>query len=232
MRLTGKEVLTRIGIRSGRTLWRWQRNGLIPVPEIGPAPGGRGRTAYWDETVIDRCHRILDLQRRGHSLAEVREALEFGSVAQTLGATQPPGSSRRPAETPPHPRERFNVYLAARAQSLLRDEDLLRTLITRIQRDKVFERAIQLVRRGLTPLMTFDGSNVAVLAHRTLADWFENPGPRVHARVPVLVIPLYLPLVDSFVGVRRMPSSMRTLTMGLAKAEAEMQQQPHRQKRR
>ena len=211
--LTGKQLLERIGIKSARTLWRWQRHGLIPVPEVKPAPGGRGRTAYWDDTVVDRCFRILELQRLGHSLKEVKAALEHTAIQQRTLPPQPRRSKRRRPPVRIRPKDRFTGTLFALTSDLLTDEDLLRALLGQVERLRVFEQARKLVQRKLTPVMVFDGVDAMVIPHTALTEYFENPGPRVQARHRVLVIPLYLPLTDSYVGVE-LPSAVQQFVLG------------------
>lgn len=75
-RVSSKDILERLGIGSGKTLTRWyNEHELIPPPEIGTHPSGRGKMAYWPAWVLPRCIRIRQLLKSGHSLDEIREML-------------------------------------------------------------------------------------------------------------------------------------------------------------
>lgn len=75
-RVSSKEILERAEIRSGKTLTRWySEHRLIPPPEVGTHPSGRGKMAFWPAWVLPRCIRIRQLLKSGYSLDDIRGML-------------------------------------------------------------------------------------------------------------------------------------------------------------
>jgi DNA-binding transcriptional MerR regulator len=68
--VTAKQILAATGLKNAHTLTRWHKHhGIIPHPTIGVSSSGRGKCAYWPDWVLDRCRRIVELQKQGHTLA-------------------------------------------------------------------------------------------------------------------------------------------------------------------
>src|SRR5262245_23624006 len=66
--VTSKEILEHTGLKSAKTLTRWYQRGIIPKPSVRLHPSGRGKIAYWPDWVLDRCVKLVELQRQGHTL--------------------------------------------------------------------------------------------------------------------------------------------------------------------
>jgi DNA-binding transcriptional MerR regulator len=66
--VTTKQILAETSIEDPKTLYRWHRLGVIPPPGKGLAASGRGRISLWPDWVLDRCKRIIELQKQGYSL--------------------------------------------------------------------------------------------------------------------------------------------------------------------
>jgi DNA-binding transcriptional MerR regulator len=73
--ISSKELLTSLGLRSAITLRRWRERGLIPPPDVGTHPSGRGKISYWPRWVLGRCQEIRHYLKCGLSLEEIRQRL-------------------------------------------------------------------------------------------------------------------------------------------------------------
>ena len=197
MNLTGRQLLQQVGLKSARTLWRWQRHGLIPAPEMGLAPGGRGRTSYWEESVVRRCQQIVDLQKRGYSLGAVREALEHTVVEEEVASTLRQTFKTKEGEEI-RQEDLFHARVMARVAGLIRDDELQRTLLVRMRQSQVFEKALRIVHKELNPLLVFDGADVKVAPDGALALYLQRPDAFPHLRRPLVILPLYLLLIESY----------------------------------
>src|SRR5690242_3790040 len=89
--ITSHDILDKTGLKSAKTLTRWHQRGLIPEPLIRTHPSGRGKVAYWPDWVLNRCLRIVELQREGHSLQSAASVLGV----QDLGSRIERGGSIR-----------------------------------------------------------------------------------------------------------------------------------------
>jgi hypothetical protein len=74
--ISTRDILEATGLKSGKTLTRWHQRGLIPEPLVRTHPSGRGKMSYWPDWVLDRCVRIVELQRQGHSLESAAQTLK------------------------------------------------------------------------------------------------------------------------------------------------------------
>src|SRR5215213_7046126 len=82
--ITSHDILDKTGLKSAKTLTRWHQRGLIPEPLVRTHPSGRGKIAYWPDWVSDRCIRIIELQKEGHSLESVSRMLHIERLDRTL----------------------------------------------------------------------------------------------------------------------------------------------------
>jgi hypothetical protein len=57
------------------------QTGIIPGPHVATHPSGRGKIAYWPDSVLERCRRVAELLRQGHTLGS---ALSLLGYEQTL----------------------------------------------------------------------------------------------------------------------------------------------------
>jgi len=80
--VTSREILEQTGLKSAKTLTRWYQQGIIPPPAIRTHPSGRGKIAYWPEWVVDRCLRIIQLRKDGHSLRAASTLIEKERIAE------------------------------------------------------------------------------------------------------------------------------------------------------
>jgi len=55
---------------SVKTLGRWTDQAVLPKPEIGTHPSGRGKVGFWPDWTVDYCLRIIALRKTGSSLQD------------------------------------------------------------------------------------------------------------------------------------------------------------------
>ena len=84
--VTTADILSATGLKASKTLTRWHQRGVIPAPTVGLHPSGRGKTSYWPDWVLDRCVRLVELQRSGKSLEEAAVAIEMERLEKILDA--------------------------------------------------------------------------------------------------------------------------------------------------
>src|SRR4051794_10593093 len=82
--VTSQQILQATGLKSQKTLTRWAHARIIPEPLIGTHPAGRDKIAYWPDWVLERCKRIVELQRQGHTLSSALTALEYERMLRTI----------------------------------------------------------------------------------------------------------------------------------------------------
>jgi DNA-binding transcriptional MerR regulator len=80
----GVAELADLGGVSRRTVRFYVQEGLLP------APLGVGRGRHYGPEHLERLLEVKGLQERGHSLAEIRHALEHGAAAGDRLAAPPP----------------------------------------------------------------------------------------------------------------------------------------------
>src|SRR5688500_16508550 len=100
--ITSTDILNTTGLKSSNTLTRWHQRGLIPQPLVRTHPSGRGMISYWPDWVLDRCVRIVELQKEGHSLESAARMLQIEQWNRALAQleSQPESISDRLAEMP------------------------------------------------------------------------------------------------------------------------------------
>ena len=86
--VTTSDILAATGLKASKTLTRWHQRGLIPEPTLGPHPSGRGKTSFWPDWVLDRCVRLVALQRDGMSLVDAAAAIEMERLEHVLAEAE------------------------------------------------------------------------------------------------------------------------------------------------
>jgi len=159
-RVTSREILDKLGLESARTLRRWRELNLIPPPETGPHPSGRGRIASWPRWVLDRCLEIRRLTREGHTLKEIGEM---------LGSDWEKAKRKR--------RYRFRDAMLAREKEMrqFRLEEIVRRRLRKLIRHydekyyaglvtlDILDHAVKLVNDGYNPVFVVTEKRVTVV---------------------------------------------------------------------
>ncbi len=81
--VTTNQLLEHLGLSSVGTIQKWKRSGLIPEPSVRQVETGRGRKAFWPESVLERCVEIRRLVKAGKTLDEIKQLLpDVGTEAK------------------------------------------------------------------------------------------------------------------------------------------------------
>ena len=75
-RVTTDDILKVVPI-TRKTLWLWQKKyRFFPNPSKERHPSGRGIVGYYPAWVKDRCKQVYALQKKGCTIAMIKECLE------------------------------------------------------------------------------------------------------------------------------------------------------------
>ncbi len=158
-----RQILKETGIISAKTLTRWYQRGLIPKPTIGTHPNGRGKMAYWDEWVLERCLRIKQLVQSGESLDSIGEMLgsdwpeakrtwrrryRFAEVSQKMDFDAAVTNFAELA---------YRKFLALLDVGRRKDSPGLNKLNEWLWSKETIQKVLELVRQGIQPVLVFDG---------------------------------------------------------------------------
>jgi len=197
--MTTAELLERTGIRDSHTLIRWRKRGLLPDPEEGVHPNGRGRTGLWAEWVVERCLRIRQLVQEGLSLARISEMLgsDWEQEHQRYERQQKLGRYRLGEVT-----ARMDREASARNLAVLVHEKVvpvlaglgsdprkaLAELDNLLFREETVNRILELARDGCNPVVVYDGGVWRISPDFLVGQVLSRTGKDAKAMV---VVPIY-----------------------------------------
>ncbi|MCH7728880.1 MAG: MerR family transcriptional regulator, partial [Planctomycetes bacterium] len=204
-KVSSKDILEKTGISSIKTLTRWYQRGLIPPPEIGTHPAGRGKLAYWPEWVLERCLTIRKLTRAKKSLDEVQHLLscEWADEERKWKKKQRKWKKKRRGE----------YDLAAASEQLLYDQCVISFLeaaddkISPMLADKYHQKlgrrlnsemakiALKHVQAGFNPVLVFDGDELSIVPDFLVTQLLSNAKGGLQSLV---VVPIFDEVVTSF----------------------------------
>jgi DNA-binding transcriptional MerR regulator len=169
--ITTKTLSRKTGL-SAKTLTRWANRGIIPRPAISTHPSGRGKIGYWPDAVLDRCLRIVQLRKQGHSVESALAMLGLEHVNQCLAKLDQPSFAdllaKHKVKGPRGEEVDFlEVFRAAIAGSLrdsVLDRDHHRTILDKLYADNrlLLRNALGLMEGGYSPFLTYDGTTVRI----------------------------------------------------------------------
>lgn len=196
MTVTTEQILEATGLKAAKTLTRWQKLGIIPAPAIGTHPSGRGKAGFYPDWVLDRCRRIAELQRQGHTLRSAVAALETDRVQKLMQEVvdRPSTAELLKGQTVELGNGlRVNLLSAVHAAIIrdlgpVLDGAHLRRVLPRLMAAKETGGwALELVRAGYNPVLISDGTAVEVLADFLVGHRLSEQGT---SAAPLLVFPL------------------------------------------
>jgi hypothetical protein len=201
--ITSKQILKATGLRNAKTLTRWANSGFIPKPEIGTHPKGRGKIAYWPDWVLEKCQRIVRLQKQGHSLSSANCTIEhermlgvFEKVEKSPGWDSVLSEKIKLAQGGELDLATvLHLFILKDVGNIISDTDVLKRLLAVMRTEGVARQGAQFIQAGYNPVCVFNGQKVDVMAdfriaHR-LADEPQKPGA-------CLIIPLLPSLQKAF----------------------------------
>jgi hypothetical protein len=207
--ITSQQILQATGLKSQKTLTRWAHAQIIPEPLIGTHPAGRGKIAYWPDWVLERCKRIVELQRQGHTLSSALAAIEYERMlcnikhAETAPDVNKALSEKKVAL--PGGREvdlgsLLAALVAKEAESVVADAVLRSKLGAEMRKAGVAAQGLQLAAAGYNPICLFDGRQIEVVPDFLVSHWLSEEKPFAPAWI---VIPLLPPLRRAFSALGR-----------------------------
>lgn len=205
--VTSTDILEATGLKSTRTLTRWHKSGIIPEPLIRTHPSGRGKIAYWPDSVLDRCVRIIELQRQGHSLRsavmqlaverveklveEVKGTPSISEVLETKTVTTASGHEVNLLDL-------FHALIWAEVKEVATTSELRQRILTELRQQKAVDLALNLLRSGYNPVLVYDGEKVMITADFMVAHQLSYNASKGGS---LLVVPLAAPLQKAFKGI-------------------------------
>lgn len=192
-RITTDELAQRTGIPK-RTLNGWKRMGVIPSPEVGLHPSGRGKVGYWPESMVRRCKKIKELQRLGYNLksAAFIEANKGFVVDVTDAQNRPTGEQiyeRAIKQANLKPETSANKVFMELTECMLANHLLESSVsVIRVTLDEGYYEALRILKKGYYPVLWFDGGFAQVVPEAV-----ASLRLREHDRMfdTAVVLPLY-----------------------------------------
>ena len=202
--VTSRQILEKTGIVSIKTLTRWHQRSLIPRPQVLTHPNGRGKMAYWDDWVLERCVRIKQLVQSGESLDSIREMLgsDWGAAERNWRRRYRFAEVSRKMDFDAAVAN-FSDLAYRKLVSLLdvgrrKDSPGLNKLDQSLRSKETVERVLELVRQGIQPVLVFDGEQANITADFMVSQMLAGEADRGK---PVIVMPLFVEVVRAFTNV-------------------------------
>jgi hypothetical protein len=195
--IDSRQIMQATGIKSAKTLTRWHNSGLIPKPTIGTSRSGRGKIAYWPDWVLDRCKRIVELQKQGHSPKSAATLIELERV-NTLVEQVATKNSSSIGETKIKASDGSEVtlqelFIRCILQELLAlvASDTLRILLNQLQELDALGLTFQLLKGGYNPVLVLERTSSKITADFAVSQWLS--ANHAHGS-PCACLPLLTPL--------------------------------------
>jgi len=194
--VTTEQILAATGLKAAKTLTRWQRAGLIPAPQIGTHPSGRGKTGFYPDWALDRCRCVVALQKQGHTLRSAVTALEterLRSLIEEVAAKPSLAEILKSKTVQRGDGLKVDLLTVAHAAilndlgPLLDPGDLRQALLRGMATQGAAGRALELLQAGYNPVLVSDGTEVEVVADFLVGHRLGGQGT---AAAPWLVFPL------------------------------------------
>jgi len=196
--VTSKEILEQTGLKSGKTLTRWYRRGIIPQPSVRTHPSGRGKIAYWPDWVLERCVRLVDLQRQGHSL---RSAVTMAHLERLEETIQYVKETPSPSEILANKRvtlqdgrtisllDIFLSVIMSKVKDLITDRDLQATILNNLREQKALDLAMAFLGNGYNPVLVFDGADLRITPDFVVSHWLTDVTTERHCYLVLALLP-------------------------------------------
>ncbi len=215
--ITSNDILEKTGVKSTKTLGRWTKLGIIPEPLVRTHPSGRGRVAYWPDWVLDRCIRIVELRRQGHSLESARKVLDLHRLRQNLEVVESEPrvsdllASKEVKLTPERDGTLLDAFLLAMLASvkqLVVDPTGRRRLIDKLREQDSVDLTLNLLRAGYNPVLMYNGKTLEIVPDFLVGQRLSEDHPPHEAFVVAPLLPTLsktFPWLKSF--VKTMPNA-------------------------
>jgi len=199
--ISSKELMEKTGIKNIRVLTNWYKKGIIPKPVVQTHPGGRGKMAFFPNSTLERCLKIVQKMEKGipaFAAAAIIDSENEQKVAtQVERETEPKCPHEKPSrkikckdgsEVDLH-----NIFLSTiliYIKKLVSDTDIINTVINRITDENVYDLASAYISAGYNPILLYDGNELRVepdfLIGLLLSDTFSEK--KIYLMVPLLQV--------------------------------------------
>jgi hypothetical protein len=199
MSVTSKQILQATGFKSPKTLTRWAKSGIIPGPHVGTHPSGRGKIAYWPDWVLERCQRIAELLRQGHTLGSASSVLENERTLRLIDEVEKSADFdellSKKVQLPNGQEinlELFiDAFIAQAAANITVGEALRNKLVVQMRNADVAGWSLRLFQAGYNPVCLFNGERIEVIpdflvSHRLSEEQSDGSTCLVIATLPPL----------------------------------------------
>ena len=206
MSINSKDILKKTGLKSAKTLTRWHKRGIIPEPVVRTHPSGRGKMAYWPDWVLERCVKLVELQKEGHTLNSALATIERERINRNLhGVLDQPSVSEilknKKVKIADREISVLNVFrgvILAEMQRLVSDENFYASAAMKMDEQEVVGLALDFLKNGYNPVLLFDGNALRIMpdflvGHHLSGDTTE--------RKSYLLVPLLPLLRRTFEGL-------------------------------
>jgi len=222
-----EKILQETGIRAAKTLTRWHQRGLIPPPEVGLHPSGRGKMAYYPDWVVERCVRIRQLVRGGYSLDQVAEMLGSNWSEEERRAKATRYRLKEASARLDHVAcvRNFAVLVGDKIMPMLeklgsRSVRTLRRFDDVLMRERTVEQALGLVHEGYNSVLVFDGTSWSIVPDFVVGQALAQVGS---SACPCVALPIFAEVVTAFAPIEQDLPSAPTIkpVPRVAKTEAD-----------
>jgi hypothetical protein len=195
--ISSKEILQKTGLKSTKTLTRWHKQGIIPKPFIGTHPSGKGKMAYWDDSVMNRCLRIVELRGKGYSLgaavaeidhknmaASMQRIRRMPSVSEILAGKK----ARLKDGTEVTLLDVFLYTILSEIEKLGCHQDTTRRLISKMREIKVLDLSFALLNNGYNPVLLHCPDTLLVMPDFMVSHYLSSDitNPRCFLTIPLI----------------------------------------------
>ena len=201
--ISSKEILEKTGLKSSKTLTRWHKKGIIPEPLISTHPSGRGKMAYWPDWVLDKCLKIVELRKQGHSIKSALIFIEYENinkvwkrVSQAPSFTELLTNKQLDVENGGKINllDVFYAHIINEIGHITTDHDFHDALITKMREEQIIDFTLHYINDGYNPILFFDGIEVKLMTDFLVAHLLSN---NLTGIKPFVIIPL-LSIVQKF----------------------------------
>jgi hypothetical protein len=181
--ITSKEILEHTGLKSTKTLTRWYRRGIIPKPSVHTHPSGRGKIAYWPDWVLERCVKLVELQKQGHSLQSavmmaqmehLEEAIKYVKEKPSISEML---ANKRVALEDGRTISLLDIFLSvilSKVKELVTNRDLQATILNKLKEQKALDLAMGFLGNGYNPVLIFDGADLRITPDFVISHWLTD----------------------------------------------------------
>ncbi|MDP1798218.1 MAG: MerR family transcriptional regulator, partial [Planctomycetaceae bacterium] len=199
--VTVQQVAEKTGV-STKTLSRWVAKGALPKPVIQTHSSGRGKEGVWPDQVLERCQRLAELRRNGHSLESAVATLETDRIRERLatldGWTVADVLEGKSFDLPDGTKVKALQFLVSMIGKALKqsvvDRDCQQQILGELRHNNLVRAAVNMAAGGYNPVLTFDGRDTRIEPDFLLSQIHDAGGAMTRS---IFMLPLW-PTIHEF----------------------------------